>query len=150
MLQEDGGRERVHIALAATCGTAQVTDGTECHGGRIPLVHETHREAGPFLQLGGYAAYFDGPRCVVAVRVERQPNDVAYDFERLTTPDHLGNGRTFAAPTLDVAGWGCNGAGWIAHSETYTTVSEVNREKTRGVLGNRESGIESRWQMADG
>jgi hypothetical protein len=126
MLQENGCRKRVDVALTATGGAAQVADGTECHGGGIPLVHETHGKAGPFLQLGGDLADFDGTRRIIAIRVERQPDYVAYDFERLTAPDHLGNGRPFAAPTLDVAGWRCNGAGRVAHSETDTAVSVID------------------------
>jgi len=105
MLQKDGCRKRVDVSLAATGRAAQFADGTECHGGGIPLVHETHGESGPFLELGGYSADFDGSRCVIAICIERQSDHVACDFERLATPDHLGNGRAFAAPTLDMAGW---------------------------------------------
>ena len=105
MLQKDGCRKRVDVPLAATGGAAQVADGTECHSGGIPLVHETHGEAGPFPELGGYLADFDGPRRVIAIRIEWQSDHVARDLERLATADHLGNRRALAAPTLDIAGW---------------------------------------------
>lgn len=139
MLQEDGCRKRVDVPLATTGGPAQVANGTECQGGGIPLVHETHGTAGPFLQLGGDVADFDSTGRIVAVRVEWQADNVACDLERLTTPNHFGNGRSLTTPTLDVAGRRCNRAGWIAHRQADSAVTVVDRQKA-----SRESGIRNR------
>ena len=129
MLQEDGGRERVDVTSSAASGPAELADGAKRYGGGVPLVHETHGQAGPFLELGRNVADFRGPRRVVAVPVERQPYHVPLDLERFPTPDHLGNRRPLPAPTLDEAGRRCDRAGRIAHGETNSAVAVVNRQE---------------------
>jgi len=71
MLQEHGGREGVDIALTATGGSAQLADRAQGGSRRIPLVHETHGQPRPFLQLGGDVPNLKGARGIVAVGVER-------------------------------------------------------------------------------
>ncbi len=132
MLQEDGGRERVDVAPAAASGPAELADGAKRHGGGVALVHETHGQASAFLELGRNVADFSGTWRVIAIRVERQPDHVPMDLERFPAPDHLGNRRPLPAPTLDEPGRRCDRAGRIAHGETNTAVTVVNRQKARG------------------
>jgi len=149
MLQKDGGRERVDVASTAASGATQLADGAKRQGSGVPLVNETHGQAGPFLELGRNVADFHGPWRIVAIRVEREPDHIPLDLERFPTPDHLGNRRPLPAPTLDEAGWRCDRAGRIAHGETDTAVAVINRQEA-----GRESGIRNRASpfelMADG
>ena len=128
MLQKDGGRERVDVASSAASGSAELADGAKRDRGGVPLVHETHGQAAPFLELGRNVADFRGTRGVVAILVERQPDDIPLDLERLPAPDHLGNRRPLPTPTFDKPGGRCDRARWIAHSETNSSVAVVNGE----------------------
>ena len=131
MLQEDGGREGVDVASTAASGPAKLADGAKRYGGCIALVHETHRQTGPFLELRGNVADFGGARRVIAILVERQSNDVPLGLECFAAPYHLGNGWSLPTPTLDEPGRRRDSAGRIAHGETDTAIAVVNRQQAR-------------------
>jgi hypothetical protein len=131
MLQKDGGRERVDIPASAASGPAELADSAKRYGGSVALVHETHGQAGPFLELGRNVADFRRTWRIVAVSVERQADHIPLDLERFPAPDHLRNRRSLPPPTLDEPGRRCDCAGRIAHGETNTAVAIVNRQQAR-------------------
>ena len=74
MLQQHGGGDGIDISLASARGSTHFAHGAKSGGGREPLVHETHGEAGSFLQLGRDVADFGGSRGIVRRGLWRQPS----------------------------------------------------------------------------
>ena len=103
MLEEHGGRKGIDIALSAAGGPAHLADGAQGGGGREPFVHETHRQAGPFLQLGSDVSDLDRARRIVAVSIQRQAEHETLDLEISSASNHFGNWRPFPAATVDEA-----------------------------------------------
>jgi hypothetical protein len=126
MLQEHGGREGIDITLTATGRPTQFADGAKGGSGRIPLVHETHGEARPFLQFRRDVPDLHGAGRFVTVFVERQADDEAFDLELLAPPNHLGDRRPLTATALDEPGRRGNRAGRIADGETDANVAVIN------------------------
>src|SRR5690348_17803336 len=65
MLQEDGGGERIDIALPPACRAAHVAHRAQRRGRGVALVDERDGELGPLLELGGDVPHFGGARRVI-------------------------------------------------------------------------------------
>jgi hypothetical protein len=126
MLQQDGGGDGIDISLASARGSTHFANGAKSGGGREPLVHETHREAGSFLQLRGNVTDFGGAGGVVAILIERQADDEALCLELGAAANHLGDRRALSGAAHDEASRRGDGAGWIAHREADATVTVVD------------------------
>ena len=101
MLEQQSGGQGIDVPLSAACGTAHLPDGSQRSRGRESLVHETHGRPGSFLELGCHVAGFHRPSSVLTVLVERQSHHIPLDFQLRATPNHLGNWRPLASPSLD-------------------------------------------------
>ena len=126
MLQQDRRGNGIDISLASARGSTHLAHGAKSGCGSEPLVNETHRKAGSFLQLGGNVADLGGAWSVVAVLVEWQTHDEALRLELGAAADHLCDGRAFPGTTDDEAGWGGDRSGWVANRETDTLVAIVD------------------------
>jgi hypothetical protein len=130
MLEKHSGSDGIDISLPSSSRATHLTNGAKRGGGGEPLVHETHRHAGTFLQLGSDVARFDGAGRVLAVLVERQTDDESLGCELIAPANYFGDRRSLAAPAFDEAGRGGNSAGRIAHREADATVTIVDSQDT--------------------
>ena len=105
MLEEHSGSDGIDISLSSSSRAAHLTNGAKRRRSREPLVHETHGEAGAFLQLGGDVASFRGAGRILAILVERQADDKRLHVQFGATSDYLGDRRSLAASAFDEAGW---------------------------------------------
>jgi hypothetical protein len=101
MLKQDGRGNGIDISFAAPSGPTHLADRAKRRGGGEPLIYETDGELGSFLDFRRDHSDLRGARRIVAVRVQRQTNDVAFDAELGTTANHFCDRRTFATAPLD-------------------------------------------------
>ena len=104
VLEQDGGREGVDVALAVAGRAAHFVHGPERGGGGESLVEQSHGQSGALLEFGRDVPHLDGARRVVALAVQRQAEHERPRFQRVGAPHEFGNGRAFAGAPLDVSG----------------------------------------------
>jgi hypothetical protein len=131
MLQQHGGSDRIDISLASACRATHLAHGAKSGGGREPLIHETHRKARAFLQLGGDVPDFGGAWRVVAILVERKTDDEAVGLELSASSNHLCDGRALSGAADDEAGGGGDCASRIANGEADSLFAVVDSKSAR-------------------
>jgi hypothetical protein len=129
MLEQDGRGNGIDISFAAPSGPTHLADRAKRSGGGEPLIYETDGKLGSFLYFRRDHSDLGGARGVVAVRIQRQANDVAFDAELGTAANHFGDRRTFATAPLDESDGRSNGPRWVTDGQADTTLTVVNGEK---------------------
>src|SRR5688500_18928707 len=89
MLQENGCGQRINVSATSARRPFHLTNGAERCRGRVPLVHQRHRQARATLELGPNPANFFAARCLVALVVQRETEHERGRLQRLRLPHEL-------------------------------------------------------------
>src|SRR5215208_1856095 len=135
MLEEHGGGEGVHVALAAPRRPAHLADRAERRRGRESLVDEPHREPRALLELRRDVARLGGALGLVAVLVERKADHEPAGLQLLRAPDDLRHRRALAGAAHDEAGRGGDRPGGVADGEPHAAVAVVDGEQAHEPTG---------------
>jgi hypothetical protein len=129
MLEKNGGGEGIDIAAPASRRSVHVANGTLGCGRRESFIDEADRQAGPPRDLGSYRADFDRSWRVIALLIERKPEDESPGIDLVRPRDDLCDRGTLSRTAEQESRRRCNRPAWITDRESDSAVSIIDRQQ---------------------
>jgi len=130
-LQQDRGRQCVHVALPPLRRSAHLANRPQRRRRREALVDEARRKAGARLQLGGDATHLARPIRFLPLAIQRETEHEAPRLQFHRSSHDLGNRGALPAAPQDEARRRGDRPRRIAHCKADATLAVVDAEQTK-------------------